>query len=364
MKKTFSILFVVILLSSFSISVYSADYQKNIQFDILNECFDDMHKDYNDINYQIEKYEYNKEIINKLVAERNRLILNKIYTDNDEIEFIMMMNSCGYKQLTDIQEGKYIMSIIESTGSTKDIISIYNTIKKSSGFSYAVDENGIYYPTLPEIDFFVTYTYEYDQNGVLQHLAEVMILPSSNSSGICKLVKNYDSVKMFGNESYFDLANKVIAISGSILASTIPHVGAGIAVSSILALLNPSISEPNASSAQKLSLTVSSVSTISHFWKKENDRYAFKLATNSAVIRESWIYLDTRGVHHYTYNEELCYSYAYRSKSRAANQAPGTSTSFNVEAIRYSTQGFLGIWTTKLTVTPYYAGSPLMLVAS
>lgn len=364
MKKICSIVFVVILLSSFSLNVCSADFQKNIQFDILSESFDDVGEDSNSIKCQIEKYEHNKNIINALITERNRLILSKIYTDNDEKDFLTMMNSCGYKRMNDIQEGKYIMSIIESSGSIKTMNLIYDAITKSNNHSYAVDENGIYYPTLPGIDFFVTYTYEYDQNNVLQHLAEVMILPSSNYNENCKLVKNYDPVKMFSNESYFDLANKVIGISGAILSSTIPHVGAGIAVSFILTLLNPSISEPNASSAQKLSLTVSSVSTISHFWKKENDRYAFKLATNSALIRESWLYLDTRGGHHYTYNEELCYSYAYRSKSRAANQAPGTSTSFNVESIKYSTQGFLGIWTTRLTVKPYYAGSPLMLVVS
>lgn len=269
------------------------------------------------------------DIMNANFKKRRRLLCSK------KIEDLPIRNFSENKQ--------YIRNYIEEN----------NVSVNGAG----INDGKIYYPNIPGMDMYVTY-FTYNNNGVIEYMADVMVVLNENDAK-SSLVRIFDAVEMYDKVKFSDMADKVIKCTASgIISSFLPTSGS-IAVEAIMNLAEPFIPQSHYTNNATLTLKVSSISTISHMWRKTNNKFYFRLATNAATVKESWIFVDTTGSHYYSYNEYYIESPNYRNVSIAANHTE--STSFSIPDIKYQTKGFLGIYFTKLTVSPYYAGAPASL---
>lgn len=351
--KKISVFLSILMISIFSINIYASNIyisnesEKNMTFYI--EESDNIFSKSSDIEYITqEKFEQNKEEMKDILKEYNSRFgvnaKNKNSESYDEsFDMEAEMKRLGYTKMTDEQKRNYVNICVEQYAQDNKI-----------------DDNGIVYPDIPGIDMYISYHTQYNSNKQLKNLAEVFIIPS-NDSADSRLVRNYEPVEMLNGKTLKELISETIEVTVSGLVSSTLTTGQSLPLTALLNAAEPYIPNSNYTNSAILSLTVSSVSNISHIWSIENGRYSFKLATNSASIRESWVFVDNRGNHSYTYNEMELESYGYRSLSIASNLAQGSSTSYNIPDYHYKTKGFLGIYYSKLKVSPYYAGSPMAL---
>lgn len=213
--------------------------------------------------------------------------------------------------------------------------------------------SSIEYPSISGITFAITY-YTYKGNSMAKCIATQT--PNTTS----KLVKNYDAVEMIGETSFSNYVKKQIQMTAYELANfALGEIGDGMAsylVSAILELpgdLFPSSpSAPNA----KLSLTVSTNSTVVHIWRYMNDDYYFRTASVKAKINETWTFRDVNGTHYNKTNSYTSYSQYYDDSDRAI--AVNSNESYGIYH-RYKAENLFGIMVQKQEVSPFTAALPI-----
>lgn len=356
LKIMYRLIAVILCMSILPIHIWATE-QSNI--DLLC-CANDLaiFPNVDDTEYlTYEEYLQNKEIFTEVITEVNRKVNDSIHKNNEQYNMNHLdyynieesLASLGYYKLTNSQKQLYA-----ALTSGKTVLSEENNVSVNGT---GINDGKIYYPNIPGMDMYVTY-FTYNNNGVIEYMADVMVVLNENDAK-SSLVRIFDAVEMYDKVKFSDMADKVIKCTASgIISSFLPTSGS-IAVEAIMNLAEPFIPQSHYTNNATLTLKVSSISTISHMWRKTNNKFYFRLATNAATVKESWIFVDTTGSHYYSYNEYYIESPNYRNVSIAANHTE--STSFSIPDIKYQTKGFLGIYFTKLTVSPYYAGAPASL---
>lgn len=341
MKRIISIviLLATMLTLPFTVSAAEADEQEN---EISIDGVELLPQNSSIIELTYEEYLANRDEMENLIDEANRRILS----GEDGIDIKLDMEALGYYIFSEEQKQQYYsLTMADSTE---------NVLTRGTG----IDDGNIYYPAVEGIDMYVTYYTVSNNSGVAQSIAEVIMTHATGENSV--LVQNYDAVEMFDNVKISNYVDKTLKTVASNVVSSLLPTGVSFAADTIISGVSPMVPSSNYSNKATLTLMVSSVSTLSHMWRKANDnKYYFRLATNSAMLRESWVLRDNGGNHYYFYNECKMQSPNYRSYTIAANQTDYTS--YRVADIKYQAKGFLGIFFTKLKVSPYYAGHPLSL---
>ena len=340
MKK---ILCIVLILSTmltlpFRVSASEADELEN---EISIDAVELLPENSSMVELTYEEYLENRNKMEKIIYEAN----SRTLSGEEAINIKLDMEALGYHILSEDQKIQYYELVLA------------NPTEKNLTRGTGIDDGNIYYPAINGIDMYVTYYTVPNNSGVVQSIAEVIITQAGTEESF--LVQNYNGVEMFDNVKISDYADKTLKTVASNVISSLLPVGVSFVADTIISGVSPIVPSSNYSNKALLSLTVSSISTISHMWRKTNNKYYFRLATNSALLKESWLLRDTGGNHHYFYNECRIQSPNYRSYSIAANHTDYTS--YKVADIKYQTKGFLGIFFTKLKVSPYHAGHPMSL---
>lgn len=346
-KITRNFMMFILCISLFMVNISATE---NTLSDELNSI---VFQNEDEIEYcSYEDYLKNKEEFNQMIQEINQIANDSIHNTTDHIDAFdegfqleEKVKSLGYYKFSDSQKSVYA-ALVEA--SENNGASLMGT---------GIDDGNIYYPDIPGMDMYVTY-FTYNHNGVTEYMADVMVVlnPEDRKSS---LVRIFDAAELFDNITFGDLAEKTIKCTASGIVSSLLPTSGSFAIDLVMSLTEPFIPQSHYTNDATLTLKVSSISTVSHIWKKTGNKFYFRLATNAATIKESWIFVDTTGSHYYAYNEYYVESPNYRSASVAASQT--TNTSFSIPDIKYQTKGFLGIYFTKLTVSPYYAGLPASL---
>lgn len=290
-----------------------------------------------------EEYLVNRAIMDEYINQKHHEALSD---DNTEVqtfsapkdELDQKLNELGYYKLSEEQKNNYLD------------VSINNDVSLTGA---GVNEDSIYYPSITGMDMYVTYfTYNNEE------MAEVQIV-LNKTEGNSSLVRIYDAVEIYDNVTFSELAVKSVKTTLTGVVTGGLSLAQGITLDVLMGLAEPFIPTTSYSNEATLTLKVSTVSTISHMWRKTNGRFFFRLATNMVTVKESWVFVDSAGDHYYTYNEFNVESPQYRNVSIAATHTD--STSFSVPDYKYKSKGLLGIYFNKLTVSPYYAPTPQAL---
>ena len=267
-----------------------------------------------------------------LSAKSNQL--QKLDTEYNKLEAEALSLGCIF--LTDEQAAKYVYGTTES--------------ETASG----VTTQGISYPSISGINFAITY-YTYSGNQMAKCTA------THKTGYTSKLVKNYDAVEMYGNTKYSDLAKKGIKMGATklinYLLGQLDNKVVTFAVNNLSKLPGAAFPSSSSSSQAKLSLQVSSRSTVVHIWRYMNNTdYYLRTATVSARINETWTLRDVNGNHYvktHSYDSESSY---YNNNQQALNVSSPTSYGIYQQ---YKTQGLFGIYWQKQEVSPFIAALPI-----
>lgn len=216
-----------------------------------------------------------------------------------------------------------------------------------------VNYEDIEYPSIWGIDMIaVPVTYKEEE------FVEIVIYQSQTESG-SRLLEHTEATEMYSDTTVWTLLEKVIRVVFEGVATGGLKVWQGLIVNSIASIAEPSVPTTNSSLDLSLDVKPVAISSISHFWRKTNDRFYFRLATNSVAVSESWRFMDGFGNFYYSENDYIIDSPNYRNIDIALTQTD--STSFSVSPIKYQSVGILGIYVTRVKLTPYHAATPLAL---
>lgn len=211
----------------------------------------------------------------------------------------------------------------------------------------------ISYPEISGIKFAITY-YTYNGNKMAKCIATQV--PNKTS----KLVKNYDTVEMYKDTTFSDLAEKGIRMTatklGSYALGALTNGKVTFVVNTLSKLPGTVFPSSSSSSKAKLSLTVSTNSTVVHIWRYMNDNYFFRTASVKAAINETWVLRDVNGNHYTKTHSYTSYSSYYDDNAQAV--AVSSNQSYGIYQ-QYKTQGLLGIYFQKQEISPFTAALPI-----
>ena len=131
-------------------------------------------------------------------------------------------------------------------------------------------------------------------------------------------------------------------------------------VNTLYKLAGDAYPSSSSSSKAKLSLTVSTNSTVVHIWRYVNDNYYMRTSTVKAKITETWGLRDVNGNHYYKTHVYTSYSNYYEDNAQAL--VVNSSQSYGIYQ-QYKAQGFLGIYFQKQEVSPFTAALPIHFAA-
>lgn len=215
----------------------------------------------------------------------------------------------------------------------------------------------ISYPAIEGITFSITY---YTYNGVKMAKCVATQTPNTES----KLVKNYDTVEMYNNTKISTLVGKGLQMSAGKLSDyLLGSLDGGkvkFIVNTLYKLAGDAYPSSSSSSKAKLSLTVSTNSTVVHIWRYVNDNYYMRTSTVKAKITETWGLRDVNGNHYYKTHVYTSYSNYYEDNAQAL--VVNSSQSYGIYQ-QYKAQGFLGIYFQKQEVSPFTAALPIHFAA-
>lgn len=282
----------------------------------------------------------------------------------------MNISSSEKSSLKSIPSNQYIelREEIQKLGAvklTKEQAMLY--VNSQSGITNEASTNrassvpGVNYPDIAGIEFYIfeyTVTFSDDPNDTMYEMANCIALPAENVNS--KMVKIYEPLNLYEKTSIKNLTNKVVKMIAEELTDYLLSAATGgtisFPVSAIWDLAGDSLPSTNSTNEARLDLTVSTSSTIIHYWKKINGVYYFRLATCAALIRESWLLIDNTGAHKYKYHEFWSYSKYHRDGSdRRAIQA-SSAESYSIYLPYYVKRGTT--YVPVLEVRPYHAGAP------
>lgn len=211
----------------------------------------------------------------------------------------------------------------------------------------------ISYPEISGIKFAITY-YTYNGNKMAKCIA------TQDPNKTSKLVKNYDTVEMYKDTTFSDLAQKGIRMTatklGSYVLGSLANGKVTFVVNALSQLPGTVFPSSSSSSKAKLSLTVSTNSTVVHIWRYINDNYYFRTASVKAAINETWVLRDVNGNHYTKTHSYTSYSSYYDDNAQAV--AVSSNQSYGIYQ-QYKTQGLLGIYFQKQEVSPFTAALPI-----
>lgn len=211
----------------------------------------------------------------------------------------------------------------------------------------------ISYPEISGIKFAITY-YTYNGNKMAKCIA------TQDPGKTSKLVKNYDTVEMYGDTTFSDLADKGIRMTANKLVSyalgQLENGKVSYVVNTLSKLPGTVFPSSSSSSKAKLSLAVSTNSTVVHIWRYMNDNYYFRTASVKAAINETWVLRDTNGKHYTKTHSYTSYSSYYDDNDQAI--AVSSNQSYGIYQ-KYETQGILGIYFQKQEVSPFTVALPI-----
>ncbi len=215
----------------------------------------------------------------------------------------------------------------------------------------------ISYPAIEGITFSITY---YTYNGV--KMAKCVATQKPDHTSI--LVTNYDTVEMYDETKISTLVEKGLQMSASKLSDyLLGSLDGGkvkFVVNALFKLAGAAYPSSSSSSKAKLSLAVSTNSTVVHIWRYVNDNYYMRTATVKATINETWGLRDVNGNHYYNTHTYTSYSNYYDDSAQAL--AVNTSQSYGIYQ-QYKAQGFLGIYFQKQEISPFIAALPIHFAA-
>lgn len=211
----------------------------------------------------------------------------------------------------------------------------------------------ISYPSISGIKFAISY-YTYNGNKMAKCIA------TQDPGKTSKLVKNYDTVEMYDNTKFSDLAKKGIRMTatrlGNYLLGSIVGGKVNFVVSKLAQLPGTVFPSTSSSSKAKLSLTVSTNSTVVHIWRYMNSDYYLRTASVKAKVNETWVLRDVNGKHYTKTHSYNSFSNYYDDNAQAI--AVTSNQSYGIYQ-QYKTQGLLGIYFQKLEVSPFTAALPI-----
>lgn len=213
--------------------------------------------------------------------------------------------------------------------------------------------SGVTYPKMNDIDFVVTY-YQYNGNKMAKCVA------TQKPGTVSKMVKNYDTVEMYKDTTFSDLAKKGIQMTatklGNYALGALTNGKVSFLVNTLAKLPGTVFPSSSSSSKAKLSLAVSTNSTVVHIWRYMNSDYYFRTASVKAAINETWVLRDTNGKHYTKTQSYTSYSSYYNDNAQAV--AVTSNQSYGIYQ-QYKTQGLLGIYFQKQEVSPFTAALPI-----
>ena len=271
---------------------------------------------------------------NELLADTDAVsvVSEELANLNEEYEMLESeAENLGCVFLTDEQAIRYVYGDASEEASTNASIS---------------------YPSISGIKFAITY-YTYDGTKMAKCVA------TQASGTTSKLVKNYDTVEMYGETKISTLVGKGIKMTATRLSSyLLGSLSGGVVNYTVDTLSNLSgmvFPSSSSSSKAKLSLAVSTNSTVVHIWKYVNDNYYLRTSTVKAKITETWVLRDTNGDHTTATHSYTSYSSYYNSNAHAVSLSTNQSYGINQT---YKVQNALGLYVQKQSVTPYTAALP------
>ena len=299
--------------------------------------------------------------------------VNEVSVDTaEEIEALLSKMNDFAIQSNEIKENSTTMAST-MTSQLSDIEQEYDTLEaeaKELGCVFLTDEQAIQYvygetlpaattrasisyPDVSGIKFAITY-YTYNGNKMAKCVA------TQDPNKTSKLVKNYDTVEMYKDTKFSDLAEKGIRMTatklGNYALGALTSGKVTFVVNTLAKLPGTFFPSSSSSSKAKLSLAVSTNSTVVHIWRYMNDNYYFRTASVKAAINETWVLRDTNGKHYTKTHSYTSYSSYYDDNAQAV--AVSSNQSYGIYQ-QYKTQGLLGIYFQKQEVSPFTAALPI-----
>lgn len=217
----------------------------------------------------------------------------------------------------------------------------------------ATTRASISYPNVSGINFAITY-YTYNGNSMAKCVATQK--PNQES----KLVKNYDTVEMYKDTKISDLFGKGVQMTATKLVNyalgKLENKKVTFAVNVLSKLPGTVYPSSSSSSKAKLSLAVSTNSTVVHIWRLMNGQYYFRTASVKAAINETWVLRDVNGKHYTKTHSYTSYSDYYDDSQQAITVS--SQQSYGIYQ-QYKTQGLFGIYFQKQEVSPFTAALPI-----
>lgn len=290
------------------------------------------------------------EEIEKILSKMNNLAIKK----NETTQSSIMAASTDDPQLLSIEQ-----EYEKLENQAKELGCIFLTDEQAAKYVYGntlpevSPMASISYPDISGIKFAITY-YTYNRNKMAKCIA------TQDPNKTSKLVKNYETVEMYENTVFSSLAGKGIKMTATNLSSYILGELTNGTVSFIVSTLSqlPGTVFPSNSSSSKakLSLAVSTNSTVVHIWKYVNDNYYFRTASVKAKINETWTLRDVNGNHYTKTHSYTSYSDYYNNNAQAI--AVNSYQSYSIYQ-QYKTQNHSGNYIQKLEVIPFTASLPI-----
>lgn len=261
----------------------------------------------------------------------------KYYVLQDELQKL------GAVKLTDEQKIAYI-----------------NGIQSQSAASVAKSSiPGIDYPDIYGIDFYIyEYTVTLGSGKGTYQMARCIATHTPDTQS--KMMQSVDGIDMYLGISLTDLKQKTIRytvenMTSNALASLVGNKATFVA-GLLWELADSQFSTIKTSSVEKLSLSVSTVSSVVHYWVKVNGTYYFRLSTCAAQVRESWLLIDVNGNHFYTPNSFWVFSPYYNSGDELA-VSTNVYLAYGIN-LAYETQSSTG-WNVTKNIAPFTASLPI-----
>lgn len=290
------------------------------------------------------------EEIEKLLSKMNNLAVQKNKIEKSS----MMVSPADNSQLLSIEQEYETLET-----QAKELGCIFLTDEQAARYVYGntlpevTPMASISYPNISGIKFAITY-YQYKGNKMAKCIA------TQDPGKTSKLVKNYNTVEMYENTAFSDLAGKGIRMTATNLASYVlgelTNGKVSFVVSTLSQLPGTVFPSNSSSSKAKLSLAVSANSTVVHIWRYVNDNYYFRTASVKAAINETWTLRDVNGNHYTKKHSYTSYSKYYNDNAQAI--AVNSYQSYGIYQ-QYKTQNRSGNYIQKLEVIPFTASLPI-----
>lgn len=222
---------------------------------------------------------------------------------------------------------------------------------------------GINYPSISGIEFYIfEYTVSFS-GGPSYPMANCIALPVENTTS--KMVRSSDWIDMYNSTKISTLVGKLVnfsaeEVSGYLLSSAVGGAWS-FAIRGLWDLTGDIFPASTSTNEASLDLKVTSSSRIIHYWHKINGTYYFRLATCAAVIRESWLLVDSNGYHKYKYHEFWAYSKYHREGADERAVSINNSEPYSIYLPYKVQKSILGInyWDLRLEVSPFHAALPI-----